>query len=61
MNEMHKHAKKHPPYFSSPATFVPSTLLHTVHLIYSIINLHLILTPLIQSRHDMNDTAVYVA
>jgi len=55
---MHKHAKKHPPYFSSGATFIPSTLLHTIHLIYSIINFHPILTPLIQSRHDMKDTAV---
>ena len=58
---MHKHAKKHPPYFSSGATFIPSTLLDTIHLIYSIINFHPILTPLIQSPHDMNDTAVYVA
>jgi hypothetical protein len=60
MNWMQNFANKHPQFYSSPAIFIPSTLPHTFHLIYSIINIHLIITLLIQSRHDTNNTAVYV-
>jgi len=58
---MHTYANKYPPYF------LPETPLSLPHFrlqftyFYSITNLHLILSMLIQSRHDMNDAAVCVA